>query len=126
MDMQRAIPVDLVRTARIVVDSVARNIGGNGSGVYSALLASQLYELIKGELARTPRHAAATVGALSAALDECRNAAVHVDSPALMEGRLRAAVEMLEAGIEAAPPRSAVSGRPRFTVIDGGRSAGPR
>ena len=126
--MQRcSIPVDLVRSARIVVDAVARNIGHGGSGVYSALLASQLYESIKGELSRTPRHAAATVGALSAALDQCRNAAVHVDQPALMEGELRAAVEILEAGLRdapPAPPRDAV--KPRFTVIEGGRSAGGR
>ena len=120
--MQRcAVPVDLVRTARIVVDSVVRNIANDGSGVYSALLASRLYETIKDELARTPRQAAATVGVLSAALDQCRHAAVHVDSPNLMEGELRAAVETLERGMQdtAAPTASA----PRFKVIEGGRSA---
>jgi hypothetical protein len=123
MAMQRcAVPVDLVRTARIVADSVARNIANDGSGVYSALLASQLYETIKGELARTPRQAAATVGVLSAALDHCRNAAVHVDAPALMEGELRAAVETLERGMQAGAPARAASA-PRFTVIEGGLSA---
>src|ERR1043166_5425632 len=123
MAMQRGlVPVDLVRTARIVVDSVARNIANHGSGVYSALLASQLYETIKGELARTPRQAAATVGVLSAALDQCRHAAVHVDAPDLMEGQLGATVETLERGIQtnasAGPARPA-----RFTVIEGGLSA---
>ena len=123
--MQRcAVPVDLVRAARIVVDSVARNIANHGSGVYSALLASQLYETIKGELARTPRQAAATVGVLSAALDQCRNAAVHVDAPDLMEGELRAAVETLERAVEANAPARAGSA-PRFTVIEGGRAAAP-
>jgi hypothetical protein len=125
MAMQRcAVPVDLVRTARIVADSVARNIANDGSGVYSALLASQLYETIKGELARTPRQAAATVGVLSAALDQCRNAAVHVDAPALMEGELRAAVETLERGMQAGAAARAAS-TPRFTVIEGGLSAAP-
>jgi len=121
--MQRcSVPVDLVRAARIVVDSVARNVANDGSGVYSALLASQLYETIKGELARTPRQAAATVGILSAALDQCRNAAVHVDAPDLMQGELRAAVETLERGMQGgaadrpAPP-------PRFKVIEGGLAA---
>jgi S-adenosylmethionine:diacylglycerol 3-amino-3-carboxypropyl transferase len=123
MAMQRgSVPVDLVRAARIVVDSVARNIANHGSGVYSALLASQLYETIKGELARTPRQAAATVGVLSAALDQCRHAAVHVDAPDLMEGQLRAAVETLERGMQTNAAARAV--RPaRFTVIDGGLSA---
>jgi hypothetical protein len=125
MAMQRcSIPVDLVRAARIVVDTVARNIGNNGSGVYSALLASQLHESIKGELARTPRHDGATIGALSAALDQCRNAAVHVDEPALLEGKLRAAVEILETGMQAGEPsRDQAGSKPRFTVIEGGRSA---
>ncbi|HEV2956347.1 MAG TPA: hypothetical protein VGX95_09520 [Xanthobacteraceae bacterium] len=123
--MQRcAVPVDLVRAARIVVDSVARNIANHGSGVYSALLASQLYETIKGELARTPRHAAATVGVLSAALDQCRNAAVHVDAPDLMEGELRAAVETLERAMQPDAPARAGSA-PRFKVIEGGLSAAP-
>jgi hypothetical protein len=123
MAMQRcAVPIDLVRTARIVVDSVARNNAHDGSGVYSALLASQLYESIKGELARTPRSAAATVGVLSAALDQCRNAAVHVDAPVLMEGKLRAAVEILEGAMRADAP-SRDPAKPRFTVIEGGRSA---
>ena len=124
--MQRcAVPVDLVRAARIVVDSVARNIANHGSGVYSALLASQLYETIKGELARTPRQAAATVGVLSAALDQCRNAAVHVDAPDLMEGELRAAVETLErAAMQSHAPTHAGSA-PRFRVIEGGRAAAP-
>src|ERR1700751_2782141 len=104
MAMQRcAVPVDLGRTARIVVDSVARNLAHDGAGVYSALLASQLYETIKDELARTPRQAAATVGVLSAALDQCRHAAVQVDAPDLMEGELRAAVETLERGMQAGP-----------------------
>jgi hypothetical protein len=127
MAMQRcSVPVDLVRTARIVVDSVARNVATDGSGVYSALLASQLYETIKGELARTPRQAAATVGVLSAALDQCRNAAVHVDAPALMEATLRAAVETLERGMQSAAP-APTGGTPRFTVIEGGLSvAGSR
>ena len=117
-----AVPVDLVRAARIVVESVARNIANDGSGVYSALLASQLYETIKGELARTPRQAAATVGILSAALDQCRNAAVHVDAPDLMQGELRAAVETLERGMQAdATLRPAT--QPRFKVIEGGLSA---
>lgn len=117
-----AVPVDLVRTARIVVDSVARNIANDGSGVYSALLASQLYETIKDELARTPRQAAATVGVLSAALDQCRHAAVHVDSPDLMEGELRATVETLERGMQAdAAARTASTHR--FKVIEGGLSA---
>jgi hypothetical protein len=117
---QRLVPVDLVRAARIVVDSVARNIANDGSGVYSALLASQLYETIKGELARTPRQAAPTVGILSAALDQCRHAAVHVDDPALMEGELRAALETLERGIGTGAPARAMA--PRFRVIDGGLS----
>jgi hypothetical protein len=126
MAMQRsAVPVDLVRAARIVADSVARNIANDGSGVYSALLASQLYESIKGELARTPRHAAAVVGILSAALDQCRNAAVHVDAPVLMAGKLRAAVEILEGAMQADAPDPAPAKR-RFTVIEGGRSAGGR
>jgi len=121
--MQRcAVPVDLVRAARIVVDSVARNIANDGSGVYSALLASQLYETIKNELARTPRQAAATVGVLSAALDQCRNAAVHVDAPDLMEGELRAAVETLERAMQTGPA-ARTAGAPRFTVIEGGLSA---
>jgi hypothetical protein len=125
MAMQRcSVPVDLVRTARIVVDSVARNVAKDGSGVYSALLASQLYETIKDELARTPRQAAATVGVLSAALDQCRNAAVHVDAPALMEATLRAAVETLERGMQStAPARADMGSRPRFTLIEGGLSA---
>jgi S-adenosylmethionine:diacylglycerol 3-amino-3-carboxypropyl transferase len=123
MAMQRgAVPVDLVRAARIVVDSVARNIANDGSGVYSALLASQLYETIKSELARTPRQAAATVGVLSAALDQCRHAAVHVDSPDLMEGELRAAVETLERGMQAGATARTAS-TPRFQVIEGGLSA---
>jgi S-adenosylmethionine:diacylglycerol 3-amino-3-carboxypropyl transferase len=123
MAMQRcAVPVDLVRTARIVVDSVARNIANDGSGVYSALLASQLYETIKTELARTPRQWAATVGVLSAALDQCRHAAVHVDSPDLMEGELRAAVETLERGMQAGAAARTASA-PRFMVIEGGLSA---
>jgi hypothetical protein len=123
MAMQRcSVAVDLVRTARIVVDSVARNVANDGSGVYSALLASQLYETIKGELARTPRQAAATVGVLSAALDQCRNAAVHIDAPALMEATLRAAVETLERGMASAAPAQ-TGGTPRFTVIEGGLSA---
>ena len=116
-----AVPVDLVRAARIVVDSVARNIANDGSGVYSALLASQLYETIKGELTRTPRQAAATIGILSAALDQCRNAAVHVDDPALMQGELRAALETLERGIVPGPPTRTATA-PRFRVIEGGRS----
>jgi hypothetical protein len=122
MAMQRgAVPVDLVRTARIVVESVARNIANDGSGVYSALLASQLYETIKTELARTPRQAAATVGVLSAALDQCRHAAVRVDSPSLMEGELRAAVETLERGMQ--PGAAARTARaPRFKLIEGGLS----
>jgi len=121
--MQRcSVPVDLVRTARIVVDSVARNVANDGSGVYSALLASQLYETIKGELARTPRQAAATVGVLSAALDQCRNAAVHIDAPALLEATLRAAVETLERGMPSAAA-APTGGTPRFTVIEGGLSA---
>ena len=120
---QCSVPVDLVRAARIVVDSVARNIANEGSGVYSALLASQLYETIKGELARTPRQAAATVGVLSAALDQCRNAAVHVDSPDLMEGELRAAVETLERGMQAGAAVRPASA-PRFKVIEGGLAAG--
>jgi hypothetical protein len=125
MAMQRcSVPVDLVRAARSVVDGVARNIANDGSGVYSALLASQLYESIKGELARTPRSAAATVGVLSAALDQCRNAAVHVDAPALLEGKLRAAVEILEGGAQTGAPRPArTDSKPRFTLIEGGRSA---
>lgn len=121
--MQRgSVPVELVRAARIVLDSVARNIANEGSGVYSALLASQLYETIKGELARTPRQAAATVGVLSAALDQCRHAAVHVDAPDLMEGQLRATVETLERGMQTntAPRATPV---PRFTVIEGGLAA---
>jgi hypothetical protein len=123
MAMQRcSVPVDLVRTARIVVDSVARNVANDGSGVYSALLASQLYETIKGELARTPRQAAATVGVLSAALDQCRNAAVHIDAPALLEATLRAAVETLERGMQSAAA-APTGGTPRFTVIEGGLSA---
>jgi hypothetical protein len=123
MAMQRcSVPVELVRAARIVVDSVARNVANDGSGVYSALLASQLYETIKGELARTPRQAAATVGVLSAALDQCRNAAVHVDMPDLMQGELRTAVETLERGMEAGAPARAPN-PPRFTVIEGGLSA---
>jgi hypothetical protein len=124
MAMQRcAVPVDLVRAARIVVDSVARNIANDGSGVYSALLASQLYETIKNELARTPRQAAATVGVLSAALDQCRNAAVHVEAPDLMEGELRAAVETLERAMETGVA-ARTARAPRFTVIEGGLSAG--
>ena len=119
-----SVPVDLVRTARIVVDTVARNFSNNGSGVYSALLASQLYESIKGELARAPRHAAATIGTLSAALDQCRNAAVHVDQPALMQGELRAAVEILEGGMQPETARSRATSRPRFTVIEGGKAVG--
>jgi hypothetical protein len=115
-----AVPVDLVRAARIVVDSVARNIANHGSGVYSALLASQLYETIKGELARTPRQSAATVGILSAALDQCRNAALHVDNPALMEGELRAALETLERGIGAGTTTRTATAR--FRVIEGGLS----
>jgi hypothetical protein len=108
MAMQRsAVPVDLVRAARIVADSVARNIANDGSGVYSALLASQLYESIKGEL------------------DQCRNAAVHVDAPVLMAGKLRAAVEILEGAMQADAPSPAAPKR-RFTVIEGGRSAGGR
>jgi hypothetical protein len=123
MAMQQcAVPIDLVRTAWIVVDSVARNNANDGSGVYSALLASQLYESIKGELARTPRHLAVTVGVLSAALDQCRDAAVHVDAPVLLEGKLRAALEILEGGMQAGAP-SRDSTKPRFTVIEGGRSA---
>lgn len=121
--MQRgAVPIDLVRAARIVVDSVARNIANDGSGVYSALLASQLYETIKSELARTPRQAAVTVGVLSAALDQCRNAAVHVDARDLMEGELRAAVETLERAMQTGPVARTAS-VPRFTVIEGGLSA---
>ena len=120
-----SVPVDLVRAARIVVDSVARNIANDGSGIYSALLASQLYETIKGELARTPRQSAATVGILSAALDQCRNAAVHVDEPALMEGELRAAVETLERGMQASTPVRAATA-PRFKVIEGGLAASSR
>src|SRR5215470_6883417 len=116
------VPVDLVRAARIVVDSVARNIASDGSGVYSALLASQLYETIKGELARTPRQAAATVGVLSAALDQCRHAAVHVDAPDLLEGQLRATVETLERAMQTGPA-ARTAGAPRFTVIEGGLSA---
>jgi hypothetical protein len=115
-----SIPVDLVRTARIVVDTVARNFSNNGSAVYSALLASQLYESIKVELKRAPRHEPATIGTLSAALDQCRNAAVHVDQPALMEGELRAAAEILETGMLANAGRSRPATRPRFTVIEGG------
>jgi len=123
MAMSDSIPVDLIRAARIVVDTVARNINSSGSGVYSALLASQLYESIKVELKRAPRHHAAAIGTLSAALDQCRNAAVHVDQPALMEGELRAAVEILETGMKADASRSRLAGRARFTVIQGGRSA---
>ena len=119
---QGSVPVDLVRAARIVVDSVARNIANHGSGVYSALLASQLYETIKGELARTPRQAAATVGVLSAALDQCRHAAVYVDAPDLMEGQLRATVETLERGMQTNTAAQAAR-TPRFTVIEGGLSA---
>jgi S-adenosylmethionine:diacylglycerol 3-amino-3-carboxypropyl transferase len=123
MAMQRAsVPVDLVRAARIVVDSVARNIANHGSGVYSALLASQLYETIKGELARTPRQAAATVGVLSAALDQCRHAAVHVDAPDLLEGQLRATLDTLERGMQTNAAKRTAQG-PRFTVIEGGLSA---
>ena len=117
-----AVPVDLVRAARIVVDSVARNIANDGSGVYSALLASQLYETIKSELAGTPHQSAATIDILSAALDQCRNAAVHVDDPALMQRELRAALETLERGIDAGAPARAATA-PRFKVIEGGRSA---
>jgi S-adenosylmethionine:diacylglycerol 3-amino-3-carboxypropyl transferase len=123
MAMQRcAVPVDLVRAARIVVGSVARNVANDGSGVYSALLASQLYETIKNELARTPRQAAATVGVLSAALDQCRNAAVHVDAPDLMEGELRAALETLERAMQTGAA-ARIATPPRFTVIEGGLSA---
>ncbi len=117
------IPVALVDTARTIVETATRNIGDNGSPVYSALLASQLFEAIKIELGRTPRHEAENVGVLSAALDQCRTASVHVDQPGLMAGQLRAALEMLEA---AAPARRPNRGRPRLTVIEGGLSANPR
>ena len=124
MNRSSTSPVDLVRTARIVVDTVAHNNGSEGSGVYSALLASQLYESIKAELGRTPRHLAATVGVLSAALDQCRNAAVHVDAPALMEGELRAALEMLETGMRAGKLNGRdTGGKPHLTVIQGGLSS---
>lgn len=113
----------LVRTARSVLDKVARNNQAGGSPIHSALLASQLYEALRREMRATPRHEAMRVGLLAAAIDQCRRAAEFTTKPKVIEAELRTVLDMLEkaAGVSrTAVEASRAALRARFTVIEGG------
>src|SRR5829696_892403 len=92
--MQSVSP-SLSRLGADVVVRIAREVVTRASAVRLQLLASQLYEALKLELERTPRHEARKVGALAAAVDQCRRSAENCVSPHLMLIETRAAVAML-------------------------------
>jgi hypothetical protein len=130
MGMTAAVSPGLIQTARLAVEAVSRGVGDRALSAQSAQLASQLYDAISIELSATPRYRASRFGLLSAALDQCRHATLHVDRPALMEAVLWSTLEILKSGddiqdrtylaaIDHLPPRRP---KPQLRLIIGGRS----
>ena len=115
---------DLVNMARWVIKRIDRESGNRGSTLRATLLASQLYEALKLELASTPTSAATKIRVLRAALEQCRRA---VRTPVALGTLARELGGVLEL-LEAAPPStsaayavSALQRRSQFKVIEGGR-----
>ena len=119
--MQSVSP-SLSRLGADVVARMAREVVTRASAVRLQLLASQFYEALKLELELTPRHEARKVGALAAAVDQCRRSAENCVSPHLMLIEMRAAVAMLNDGARPPPSEVVVRLRPQLRVIQGGRA----
>ena len=119
MNQQTVCP-DLVRLGQEVVGQVGRELLRGGNIVHMQLLASRFYEAIKADLAATPRHEAAKVGALAAAAAQCRRSAQNGVSPHLMLIELRAAVAMLSAPPAPHQTETVVRFGPQLRVIQGG------
>ena len=80
---------------------------------------SEFYEAVKAELDQTPRHEAVRVGALAAAVDQCRRSAENCTSTQLMLVEIRAAVSMLSESA-VMRPGAVVRFRQQLRVIQGG------
>jgi hypothetical protein len=119
--MQSVSP-SLSRLGADVVARMAREVVTGASAVLLQLLASQFYEALKLELERTPTHEARKVGALAAAVDQCRRSAENCVSPHLMLVEMRAAVVMLNDAARPPPSPGVMGFRPQLRVIQGGRA----
>jgi hypothetical protein len=117
--MQSVAP-SLSRLGADVVARMAREVVTRASAVRLQLMASQFYEALKLELERTPRHEARKVGALAAAVDQCRRSAENCASPHLMLVEIRAAAAMLNDGAGPPPSPGVMRFRPQLRVIQGG------
>jgi hypothetical protein len=124
------LPSHLLHTAHSVVEAASRIAETGGSAIHAALLASQLYEALKLELAAS-RQQPAKIGLLAAAIDQCRRAAARNSQAEMIAAELRATLELLQGG---ATLRLVANGgfvgasrpKPELRVIAGGlsRSAG--
>jgi hypothetical protein len=125
--MTRRSRTELADLARTTVEKIGSDIHRGGSIAYAQLVASELYETLRLELARTPRTDPGTRGLLAAAADQCRRSA---DAKLPAERRvaeLQAVLALLDTDARlrvikrtAAP---APTGKLRlFRVIEGGLS----
>jgi hypothetical protein len=125
--MTRRSRTELAALARTTVEKIGSDIHRGGSVAYAQLVASELYETLRLELAGTPLTDPGTRGLLAAAADQCRRSA---DAKLPAERRvaeLQAVLALLETGARlramkrtAAPIQT--GGLRLFRVIEGGLS----
>jgi hypothetical protein len=99
---------------------MVHEVSTDAPAVHVQLLASQLYEALRAELARTPRANAAKVGILAAAADQCRRSAKYPLASHLIVEEMRAVILALDESPVATVPERPRPGVPQLRVIRGG------
>ena len=125
--MTRRSKTELAALARATVEKIGSDIHRGGSVAYAQLVASELYETLRLELALTPPTDPGARGLLAAAADQCRRSADARLSADRRVAELYAVLALLEAGtrrraIEAAAAPAAAARLRLFRVIEGGLS----
>jgi hypothetical protein len=108
----------VIRTARAVLSTAARNAQRRGSVTYSTLLASLLYEELKKELRDTQADEVDKRTVLTRAIDHCRQTTN--SSPDDAVEVLRAVLKLLETGVRQHVRMTPQERRGQWRVIEGG------
>jgi hypothetical protein len=111
----------VIRTARAVLSTAARNAQRCGSVTYSMLLASLLYEELKKELRDIQADEVDKRDILTRAIDHCRQTTNSSSDDAVEV--LRAVLELLETGVRPHARMTPQERRGQLRVIEGGVSA---
>jgi hypothetical protein len=111
----------VIRTARAVLSTAARNAQRRGSVTYSTLLASLLYEELKKALRDTQADEVDKRNVLTRAIDHCRQTTNSSLDDAVEV--LRTVLELLETGVPQHVRMTPQQRRVQWRVIEGGVSA---